>query len=212
MKSSPPTWKSSLLPREILFPSRGNPRVGALELGPLCKSVESIRVPAKLTSSTNPPKLGVLQKGNGTSLLMSRIYELMISYIYFTFGYKCWWQGLRMQLNFHSKTRLVLYSRQRLLQGRSEILSLGLTKMHECFSGEEHIFHSKIVRFENISIISQYLLRFFNFYIFATCLLAYQSRPAGTRLAAQNVCLETPPPQQSNPINNNSQRKITCIL
>ena len=67
VKSSPPTWKSSLLPREILFPSRGNPRVGALELGPLCKSVESIRVPAELTSSTNPPKLGVLPKGNESS-------------------------------------------------------------------------------------------------------------------------------------------------
>ena len=68
-----------------------------------------------------------------------------------------------MQLNFHSKTRLALYSRQRSLQGRSEILSLGLTKMAECCQGEERIFHSKIVRFENISIISQYLPCFFTF-------------------------------------------------
>ena len=85
VKSSPPTWKSSLLPREILFPSRGNPRVGALELGPLCKSVESIRVPAKLTSSTNPPKLGVLLKGN-RSIERFSLYQTKTNFTYIQSG------------------------------------------------------------------------------------------------------------------------------
>ena len=63
--------KSSLY-SEILSPPPRNPFPepwkspgGGLELGPVCKSVESIgeQSLAKLTS-TNPPKLGVLPKGN----------------------------------------------------------------------------------------------------------------------------------------------------
>ena len=56
----------------------------ALELGRVCKSVESIQDQSKLTS-TNPPKLGVLLKGN-RSIERFSLYQTKTNFTYIQSG------------------------------------------------------------------------------------------------------------------------------